>query len=43
MAEPEVTEADTVDGGVDEDDVVEDSTADGESVAADADEKSEDE
>jgi large subunit ribosomal protein L22 len=44
-AEPEVTEADTVDGGVDEDDdVVEDSTADDEeSVAADADENSEDE
>ena len=42
-AEPEVTEADTVDGGVDEDDVVEDSTADEESAAADADEKSEDE
>jgi large subunit ribosomal protein L22 len=42
-AEPEVTEADTVDGGVDEDDVVEDSTAGEESAAADADEKSEDE
>jgi large subunit ribosomal protein L22 len=44
-AEPEVTEADTVDGGVDEDDdVVEDSTADDEeSAAADADENSEDE
>ena len=42
-AEPEVTEADTVDGGVDEDDAVEDSTADEESAAADADEKSEDE
>ncbi len=41
--EPEVTEADTVDGGVDEDDVVEDSTADEESATADADEKSEDE
>ena len=41
-AEPEVTEADTVDGGVDEDDAVEDSTADG-SAAADTDEKSEDE
>ena len=41
-AEPEVTEADTVDGGVDEDDV-EDSTADEEPAAADADEKSEDE
>jgi large subunit ribosomal protein L22 len=41
-AEPEVTEADTVDGGVDED-VVEDSTADEESAAAGADEKSEDE
>ena len=40
-AEPEVTEADTVDGGVDEDDVVEDSTVDEES--AEADEKSEDE
>jgi large subunit ribosomal protein L22 len=38
-AEPEVTEADTVD----EDDAVEDSTADEESAAADADEKSEDE
>ena len=42
-AEPEVTEADTVDGGVDEDDAVEDSTADEESASADADEKSEDE
>jgi large subunit ribosomal protein L22 len=42
-AEPEVTEADTVDGGVDEDDVVEDSTADEGSAAADTDEKSEDE
>ena len=42
-AEPEVTEADTVDGGVDEDDVVEDSTADEGSAAADADENSEDE
>ena len=42
-AEPEVTEADTVDGGVSEDDVVEDSTADEESAVADADEKSEDE
>ena len=42
-AEPEVTEADTVDGGVDEDDAVEDSTADEESAAADTDEKSEDE
>jgi len=41
-AEPEVTEADTVDGGVDEDDAVEDSTAE-ESAPADADEKSEDE
>ena len=41
--EPEVTEADTVDGGVDEDDVVEDSTADEESATADADENSEDE
>jgi large subunit ribosomal protein L22 len=39
-AEPEVTEADTVDGGVD--DVVEDSTADEESAAADTDDKSED-
>ena len=38
-----MTEADTVDGGVDEDDVVEDSTADEEPAAADADEKSEDE
>jgi large subunit ribosomal protein L22 len=42
-AEPEVTEADTVDGGVDEDDAVEDSTADEGSAAADTDEKSEDE
>ena len=42
-AEPEVTEADTVDGGVDEDDVVEDSTADEGSAVADTDEKSEDE
>jgi large subunit ribosomal protein L22 len=42
-AEPGVTEADTVDGGVDEVDVVEDSTADEESAAADADDKSEDE
>jgi large subunit ribosomal protein L22 len=42
-AEPEVTEADTVDGGVDEDDVVEDSTADEGSAAADTDENSEDE
>jgi large subunit ribosomal protein L22 len=42
-AEPEVTEADTVDGGVDEDDVVEDSTADEGSATADTDEKSEDE
>ena len=41
--EPEVTEADTVDGGVDENDVVEDSTADEESATADADENSEDE
>jgi large subunit ribosomal protein L22 len=40
-AEPEVTEADTVDGGVD--DVVEDSTADEGSAAADTDENSEDE
>jgi large subunit ribosomal protein L22 len=38
-AEPEVTEADTVDGGIDEDDVVEDSAGDGESAAADEDEK----
>ena len=38
-----MTEADTVDGGVDEDDAVEDSTADEESASADADEKSEDE
>jgi large subunit ribosomal protein L22 len=42
-AQPEVTEADTVDGGVDEDDAVEDSTADEGSAAADTDEKSEDE
>jgi large subunit ribosomal protein L22 len=42
-AEPEVTEADTVDGGVDEVEVVEDSTADEGSAAADTDEKSEDE
>jgi large subunit ribosomal protein L22 len=44
-AEPEVTEADTVDGGVDEDedDAVEDSATDEESAEADADEKSEDE
>ncbi len=42
-AEPEVTEADTVDGGVDEDDTVEDSTADEAAADADADEKSEDE
>jgi large subunit ribosomal protein L22 len=42
-AEPEVTEADTVDGGVDEEDGVEDSTADEGSAAADTDEKSEDE
>jgi large subunit ribosomal protein L22 len=48
-AEPEVTEADTVDGGVDvdvdvdENDVVEDSTADEGSAAADTDENSEDE
>jgi large subunit ribosomal protein L22 len=42
-AEPEVTEADTVDGGVDEDDAVEDSTADEGSAAADTDENSEDE
>jgi large subunit ribosomal protein L22 len=46
-AEPEVTEADTVDGGVDEDedenDAVEDSATDEESAATDADDKSEDE
>ena len=44
-AEPAVTEADTVDGGVDvdENDVVEDSTADEGSAAADTDENSEDE
>jgi large subunit ribosomal protein L22 len=42
-AEPEVTEADTVDGGVDEDDAVEDSTADEGSATADTDENSEDE
>src|SRR6202044_1247436 len=44
-AEPEVTEADTVDGGVDmdENDAVEDSTADEGSATADTDEKSEDE
>ena len=42
-AQPEVTEADTVDGGVDEDDAIEDSTADEGSAAADTDEKSEDE
>jgi large subunit ribosomal protein L22 len=44
-AEPEVTEADTVDGGVDvdENDVVEDSTADEGSATADTDENSEDE
>jgi large subunit ribosomal protein L22 len=41
--EPEMTEADTVDGGVDEDDTVEDSTADEAPAAADADDKSEDE
>jgi large subunit ribosomal protein L22 len=43
-AEPEVTEADTVDGGVDEDEAVE-SSADGEDSAGDekADQKSEDE
>jgi large subunit ribosomal protein L22 len=40
-AEPEVTEADTVDGGTDEDDVVEDSTDDEESAGAD--DESEDE
>ena len=44
-AEPEVTEADTVDGGVDEDedDAVEDRRHDEGSAAADTDEKSEDE
>jgi large subunit ribosomal protein L22 len=44
-AEPEVTEADTVDGGVDmdENDAVEDSTADEGSATADTDENSEDE
>jgi hypothetical protein len=42
-AEPEMTEADTVDAGVDEDDAVEDSTADDASATADADENSEDE
>jgi len=44
-AEPEVTEADTVDEGVDvdENDVVEDSTADEGSATADTDENSEDE
>jgi large subunit ribosomal protein L22 len=42
-AQPELTEADTVDGGVDEDDAIEDSTADEGSAAADTDEKSEDE
>ena len=47
-AEPEVTEADTVDGGVDEETAVEDSVAedsvnDEAPAAADADEKSEDE
>jgi large subunit ribosomal protein L22 len=44
-AQPEVTEADTVDGGVDvdENDVVEDSTADEGSATADTDENSEDE
>jgi large subunit ribosomal protein L22 len=42
-AQPEVTEADTVDGGVEEDDAIEDSTADEGSAAADTDEKSEDE
>ncbi len=40
---PEVTEADTVDGGVDEDDTVEDSAVDEAPAAVDADEKSEDE
>ena len=38
-SEPEGTEADTVDGGIDEDEVVEDSAGDGESAAADEDEK----
>ena len=38
-SEPEITEADTVDGGIDEDEVVEDSAGDGESAAADEDEK----
>jgi large subunit ribosomal protein L22 len=42
-AQPDVTEADTVDGGVDEDDAIEDSTADEGSAVADTDEKSEDE
>jgi large subunit ribosomal protein L22 len=42
-AQPEVTGADTVDGGVEEDDAIEDSTADEGSAAADTDEKSEDE
>jgi large subunit ribosomal protein L22 len=44
-AEPEVTEADTVDGGVDmdENDAVEDSTGDEGSATADTDENSEDE
>ncbi len=45
-AEPEVTEADTVDGGsrrrVDEEDAVEDSAADEEPADAGADEKVED-
>jgi hypothetical protein len=38
-----VTEADTVDGGVDGDDAIEDSTADEGSAVADTDENSEDE
>jgi large subunit ribosomal protein L22 len=42
-AQPDVTEADTVDGGVDGDDAIEDSTADEGSAVADTDEKSEDE
>ena len=42
-AEPAVTEADTVDGGVDEIDVAGDSTADEGSADADTDENSEDE
>jgi large subunit ribosomal protein L22 len=42
-AEPEVTEADTVDGGVGDDEVVEDSADEEEPAAADAADKSEDE